>query len=97
MLFENVTFISYMGGAILFAALFIVSAYLVLKSQSTFAIATATLFSAVWSALLAFDAVHQGISVRQLLILETARVGCWVVAALQQIRFIKKSTHELPS
>lgn len=92
MLFENVTFISYMGGAILFAALFIVSAYLVLKSQASFAIAVATLFSAIWSGLLAFDSVNQEISVRQLLILETVRVGCWVVAALQQIRFIKKST-----
>src|SRR5690606_33176242 len=44
------------------------------------------------SGLLAIDAVNQEISVRQLLILETIRVGCWVVAALQQIRFIKKST-----
>lgn len=92
MLFENVTFISYMGGSLLFAALFIVSAYLILKSQATFAIAVGTMFSAIWCGLLAFDAINQQISVRHLLIMETARVGFWVVASLQQIRFIKKST-----
>lgn len=92
MLFDNVTFISYMGGTVLFAALFIVSGYLVLKSQASFAIAVATLFSTIWCALLAFDSVAQQISVRQLLVLETARVGIWVIAALQQIRFFKQST-----
>lgn len=92
MLFENVTFISYMGGSLLFAALFVVSAYLILKSQTSFAIAVGTMFSAIWCGLLAFDAINQQISVRQLLIMETVRVGFWVVASLQQIRFIKKSS-----
>lgn len=92
MLFENVTFISYMGGSLLFAALFIVSAYLILKSQASFAIAVGTMFSAIWCGLLAFDVINQQISVRHLLIMETARVGFWVVASLQQIRFIKKSS-----
>ncbi len=91
MLFENVTFVSYIGGAVLFGALFIVTAYLILKSLVSFSTAVATLFSGIWCSLLAFDAINQEISVRQLLILETGRVGCWVVCALQQIRFQKKS------
>src|SRR5690606_22416537 len=90
MLFENVTFISYMGGAVLFSALFVISAYLILRAQLSFAVAIASLFSAIWCGLLGFDAINQEISVRQLLILETVHVGCWVTAALQQLRFNSK-------
>lgn len=90
MLFENVTFISYMGGAVLFFALFLISAYLILRAQLSFSVAVATLLSAIWCGLLGLDALNQDISIRQLLILETIHVGSWVTAALQQLRFTGK-------
>lgn len=91
MLFENVSFISFMGGATLFAALFIVSIWLALKSRITFVILIPVLFSSVWCAMVAFDAIDQSFNIQQLLLLETLRAGLWVAAVLQQIRFIKHS------
>lgn len=90
MLFENVTFISYIGGAVLFFALFLISVYLALRTQLSFSIAVATLLSAIWCGLLGLDTLNQNISIRQLLILESIHVGSWITAALQQLRFTGK-------
>lgn len=91
MLLDNVTFISYIGGSILFSALSLITLYLVSRQQLTLSTLMAMLLSAVWCGVLAIDSLHPELSVRQLLLLETMRTGAWISAMLQQLRFYNHS------
>lgn len=91
MFLDNVTFISYMGGSILFSALSLITLYLSNKKQLTLSMLVAMLLSAAWCGVLAIDSLNPELSVRQLLLLETMRLGGWITGILQQLRFYNKS------
>ncbi len=91
MFLNNVTFISYTGGSILFSALSFITFYLNRNKNLSHAFLVAMLLSAGWCGLLAVDSLAPRLSVQHLLMLETARMGAWITAVLQQLRLYNKT------
>ncbi|RLP55970.1 MAG: PEP-CTERM system histidine kinase PrsK [Ketobacter sp.] len=98
MLLENVTFTSYLGGALLLAALTLISFYLLLKRYITVSLTVAALISMIWSAVLAFDSLEPRLTVQQLVLCETLRFGSWIFGVLQQLKYTtrNKKAHRGP-
>lgn len=91
MFLENVTFTSYLGGALLLGALTAICFYLLVKRYITVSLALAALVSTLWSAVLANDALHPQLSVQELVLCETMRFGSWIFGVLQQLKFTTRN------
>lgn len=86
MVLDNVTFISYTGGSVLFSALFLITLTLFRRKSLVLSIPLAMLLSAIWCGLLALDALTPRLGVIQMQWLETLRTGSWIAAILHQLR-----------
>ena len=86
MLLENVTFTSFLGGALLLGALFFISCFLFVKRHITFSLTLAAFIAMCWAAILAWDSYNPTLTVQQLILCETLRFGGWIFGTLQQLK-----------
>ncbi len=91
MLLENVTFTSFMGGALLLTAFALTSGYVFLKRHIAFSMALAAVVAAGWSVVLAWDSYAPSLTVQELILCETLRFGALILAILQQLKFSNRS------
>jgi putative PEP-CTERM system histidine kinase len=84
---DQITFFSYLSGATLFAALFMVTIYLTKIKAAHFSLTAAAFISMVWHIAIAFNYRNVPLDKADLLILEIGRYGAWITALLATLKY----------
>lgn len=85
--YNNIAYISYLGGGIIFAALAIAFFYLWQQKTVHFSLVVASLASVIWALAIAANNHDYTLSLPTLILLETIRYSCWIIALLASIYF----------
>ncbi len=85
--YNNIAYISYMGGGIIFAALTLTFFYLWQQKIVHFSLVIASLISVIWQLVIAAQNHGYPIGLPLLIFLETVRYGSWIIALVASIKF----------
>ena len=85
---DQITYLSYMGGSVLFASLSLTLFWLWQRKAAHFSLAIAALASTVWQVAVALHYEHNFLSINHLQLLETLRYGAWIIAILAALKFV---------
>ena len=91
MLLENVTFTSYLGGALLLGAFSLISCFLLIRHHITFSLTVASFVAMGWAGILAWDSFNPTLTVQQLILCETMRFGGWIFGVIQQLKYTNQN------
>lgn len=93
--YNNIAYISYLGGGVIFAALALAFLYLWQQKTAHISLVIASVASVVWALAIAANNHSYTLGLPTLILLETVRYSCWIFALLASIKF--SSGQRLPA